>query len=85
MLRKIVSILVVGMVLVLSSAPVVQAASMPVAGCPTGFMLMEVMAHDEMEHTHAGLKVDLNGDGYLCMSAATSSIHVHMDNVVAAR
>lgn len=83
MKRKILSVLFVMLVLALSTAPVAQAATMPVAGCPTGFMLMSVMDHDAMEHTHVGLKVDLNGDGYLCMRPATSTIHVHMDNMVA--
>jgi hypothetical protein len=82
MTRKTVLVLIIMLVLTLTTAPVVQAASIPVAGCPTGFMLMSVMQHDAMEHIHVGLAVDLNGDGYLCMRAATSTIHVHMDNVV---
>jgi hypothetical protein len=77
---KFVSSLI--LVLTLSITTSARAASMPVAGCPTGFMLMEVMSHDDMEHKHAGLKADLNQDGYLCMRMATDSIHVHMDNVV---
>jgi hypothetical protein len=79
---KAVSILMLVMVLTLSFSTVAKAGHPPVGSCPTGFELMDVMTHDEMEHTHAGLKVDLNGDGKLCMRMATSSIHVHMDNVV---
>ncbi len=79
---KMASILMLAIVLTLSFSSVANAASMPAGGCPTGFTLMPVMLHDNMEHTHVGLKVDLNGDGYLCMSIATSAIHVHMDNVV---
>lgn len=85
MKRKIVSVLIVMLILTLATAPVVQAASIPVAGCPSRFMLMSVMQHDAMEHAHVGLAVDLNGDGYLCMRAATSTIHVHMDNMVVVR
>lgn len=81
-MRKVVSILVLVVVLALSFSTVANAGTPPVGGCPTGFELMMVMVHDDMEHTHAGLKADLNGDGYLCMSKATSTIHVHMDNVV---
>lgn len=81
-MKKMIAILMLAVVVALSASSVAQAASMPVGGCPTGFTLMEVMPHDDMEHMHAGLKVDLNGDGYLCMREATSTIHVHMDNVV---
>jgi hypothetical protein len=85
MKRRFIPILIVALILVLSSSTISKAAAIPVGGCPTGFELMEVMDHDDMEHTHAGLKVDLNKDGFLCMRAATSSIHVHMDNVVRLR
>jgi|WetSurMetagenome_2_1015567.scaffolds.fasta_scaffold1444041_2 hypothetical protein len=81
-MRRLIVIPILALIMVLSSSTISKAASMPVGGCPKGFELMEVMDHDDMEHTHAGLKVDLNKDGYLCMSMATSSIHVHMDNVV---
>jgi hypothetical protein len=81
-MRKAVSTLMLVLVLTLSFSTVAKADSMPVGGCPEGFVLMGVMEHDEMEHKHGGLKVDLNGDDQLCMSMATSSIHAHMDNVV---
>ena len=81
-MRKIITILTLAAVLTLSTPILVNAASDPVGGCPDGFMLMPVMMHDMMEHTHVGLKTDLNGDGYLCMQKATSAIHVHIDNVV---
>ncbi len=78
-----VSVTLLLTVLMASFAPTLTVqASMPVGGCPAGFQLMTVMQYDMMEHTHVGLKVDLNGDGYLCMSVATDTIHVHMDNVV---
>ncbi len=81
-MRKIVFVLFLVVVLALSLPRVAQAASTPVAGCPTGFNLMTVMICDQMMHTMVGETTDLNGDGYLCMSAATSTIHVHMDNTV---
>jgi hypothetical protein len=58
--------LVIRLTLALSSA----AGAVPVGGCPKNFTLMEVMQLDDMEHTHAGLKADLNGDGDLCMRTA---------------
>ncbi len=81
-MRKIAAILFLVAVLALSLPKVAKAASTPVAGCPTGFTLMTVMICDQMMHTMVGDLADRNGDGYLCMSAATSTIHVHMDNTV---
>ncbi len=81
-MRKIAAILFLVVVLVLSLPKVANAASTPVAGCPSGFTLMTVMVCDQMMHKMVGELTDLNKDGYLCMSAATSSIHVHMDNTV---
>jgi hypothetical protein len=82
-MRKTVLVLLLALVLVLTLPAAASAqTNMPVGGCPSGFDLMEVMVHDSMEHTHIGLKVDLNQDGYLCMSKATSSLHVHVDNTV---
>ncbi len=81
-MQKVVLILMLVLVFTLSFSTAASAASTPVGGCPSGWMLMQVMQHDQMEHKHAGLKVDLNGDGWLCMRVATPDIHVHMDNVV---
>ena len=86
-MRKTIFTLFIALLLALSiSAATVNttqaSGSMPVGECPPGFTLMTVMQHDDMEHTHVGLKTDLNGDGMLCMFAATPTIHVHMDNVV---
>ncbi len=52
----------------------------PVGSCPNGFQLMQVMQHDDMEHTHIGVTVDLNQDGWLCMKEATPTLHVHVDD-----
>jgi hypothetical protein len=86
MIRRIVLTVILIFILTITSSASVKAASMPVAGCPTGFMMMEIMPHaDAMAHMHAGLTADLNQDGYLCMQKATGIIHVHMDNVVVVR
>jgi hypothetical protein len=75
--------LVLALTVTVPSASTARADSlMPAGTCPTGFTRMAVMEHDNMEHTHVGLKVDLNENGYLCMSTATSAIHVHMDDVL---
>jgi hypothetical protein len=65
-----------------AAAQSVNDGAIPAGTCPKGFAPMDVMEHDEMEHTHAGLKVDLNGNGTICMFEATTSIHVHADDVV---
>jgi hypothetical protein len=83
--KKIASLALLIAVLLLSLSPVltVQAATLPVGSCPTGFEIMPIdHDHDMGDHMHAGLKVDLNGDGYICMSMATDTIHVHVDNFV---
>lgn len=86
-MRKTALLLLLALVLALTvsvpSASTARADSlMPAGACPTGFTRMSVMEHDAMEHTHVGLKVDLNDNDYLCMSEATSTIHVHMDDVL---
>ncbi len=81
-MRKFAAVLFLVAALAFSLPKVAKAASMPVAGCPTGFVMMTVMECDQMMHTMIGETTDLNKDGYLCMSAATSTLHVHMDNTV---
>ncbi len=81
-MRKIAAILGLVLALALSLPSAAKAASTPVAGCPAGFTLMTVMVCDQMMHSMVGTLTDHNGDGYLCMSAATSTIHVHIDNTV---
>ncbi len=81
-MRKISAILFLVVVLALSLPTAAKAASAPVGSCPAGFTLMTVMVCDQMMHTMVGELTDLNKDGYLCMSAATSTIHVHMDNTL---
>ena len=57
-------------------------ADEPTGSCPSGFMLEEVMPHNEHHHQHVGTSVDQNGDGYVCMTHVTPDemIHVHVDN-----
>jgi hypothetical protein len=52
--------------------------------CPPGFTLEMFMDHEEHEHQHVGIAVDLNGDGWICMMPVTpgGTIHVHVDNNV---
>lgn len=82
-MRKRSSILLLTLLLLLSIASTVgaQSGTPPVGNCPTGFEPMSIadMPH---EHMHAGLKVDLNGDGIICMKPVTDTIHVHVDNVI---
>jgi hypothetical protein len=54
----------------------------PVGGCPKGFVLHEIMDHEEHEHHHIGLAKDLNGDSMICVKHLSSGKHVHMDNVL---
>jgi hypothetical protein len=84
--KKIISVSVLLAVLLVSlaPAPAAQAATNMVGNCPPGFGPMGAMEHDMMEHKHAGIKADLNGDGVICMSMATETIHVHVDNYVMA-
>lgn len=56
--------------------------------CPAGFHLHAVGDgdHEHGEHQHVGLRmerVDLNGNGYICVKHATpdGSIHVHIDDI----
>ena len=84
MKKKIVTLLI-AMVLVFTVVPSVFAANghLPVGSCPPGLEIMDFMHHDDgdMDH-HIGLKVDLNGDGLICMKVLPNGLHVHMDNVI---
>ncbi len=83
-MKKTVHIFLI--VLILSLALVNTALASPgepAGGCPPGFELHEFMNHtgDHM-HQHIGVKVDLNGDGYLCVRHLTDTKHLHIDNVI---
>jgi hypothetical protein len=85
-MRKTISVVLMVLTLSMSLVGAASAqADLPVGGCPDGFELMEVMEHDQMEHNHLGLHVDLNGDGYLCMKHVTAQNHVHIDNFAVVR
>ena len=82
-MKKAVSILLLMMVLLFTLSTAVLAQSGPPVGhCPPGFEPHDAMHHDMPEHQHAGLKVDLNQDGTICVKHVTEEIHVHVDNVV---
>ncbi len=79
--RKLTLIILVAILLaVVAIAPAKAETTGPIGSCPTGFTLMSVMQYDSMEHTHIGITVDLNQDGYLCMMEATPQLHVHVDD-----
>ncbi len=83
-MRLTISVLLLAAVLLFNTASVANAAPIPVGGCPVPFELHEADMHDMPGHKHAGLKVDLNGDGFICVQHVTDTIHVHIDNFVKA-
>ena len=57
-----------------------------IGGCPVYFELHPFMDHTgEHMHTHIGLDLDLNGDGYICMKMLPNDLHLHVDNTYAIR
>ncbi len=86
MKRLLVLTLVLTLLALLIPLSPVKADSTPVGSCPTsgGFTLMPYMdmgGMPGMDHLHAGLAVDLNGDGYICMAVVDGgSVHVHVDD-----
>jgi hypothetical protein len=77
--RKLLFLLVLIAALTVFTTSVALAAE---GNCPPGFMLEEVMPHDEHHHQHVGTSADQNGDGYICMKHVSTDeeIHVHVDN-----
>ena len=77
-------------ILLLAARPAASlAATTPPPGaigaCPTGFDYMDasMLGMDGMgDHIHAGIQVDLNGDGWVCMQQVTPTggVHVHVDD-----
>jgi hypothetical protein len=88
-MKKTSMIFLLAAVLLFSLASTVSAqATLPVGTCPRGFdphMIGDMGGMTDMDHIHAGLKVDLNGDGWICMKVATDGVHVHVDNFVMPR
>ena len=82
MYKKLVFALLVAVLAAQFAVPTVLAAEEPAGSCPPGFMLEEVMPHNEHHHQHVGTSADQNGDGFVCMKHVTldGSIHVHVDN-----
>jgi hypothetical protein len=85
-MKKTISAVLLAIVLLLNGSAAVFAQIPvpvgPVGQCPTGFEPHDAMMHDMPDHQHAGLTVDLNGDGTICVKHVTETIHVHVDNVV---
>jgi hypothetical protein len=81
MYKKLVFALLLAMLVAQFAAPTVLADE-PTGSCPPGFMLEEVMPHNEHHHQHVGTSTDKNGDGFICMKHVTPDerIHVHIDN-----
>ncbi len=88
-MKKTAAVLLLSVVLLFALAGPVSAQSAPPVGtCPIGFephTMMDMGGMTDMDHIHAGLKVDLNGDGIICMKVATDGVHVHVDNVITAQ
>ena len=82
MYKKLAFALLLVMLVAQFTVPTVLAADEPAGSCPPGFMLEEVMPHNEHHHQHVGTSADKNGDGFICMKHVTpdEGIHVHVDN-----
>ena len=80
--KKLVLALTLVVLVAQFAVPIVFAADEPAGSCPRGFMLEQVMPHDEHHHQHVGTSADHNGDDYVCMKHVTPDerIHVHVDN-----
>lgn len=82
MYKKLVFALMLVMLVAQFAVPTVLASDESAGSCPPGFMLEEVMPHNEHHHQHVGTSADKNGDGFICMKHVTPDerIHVHVDN-----
>lgn len=81
---KWLSILIVGFIIFTFNPAAAGAGQMPVgSSCPAGFESEpHVFENHEMHEHHIGLKVDLNGDGLICVKHLKNGLHVHADNVI---
>jgi len=88
MMRRLITLLLLGMLLSLSAASVASASDGPIGGCPSKFELHRAMDHDgDPSHKHVGTDTDRNGDGWICIKhvSADGNIHLHIDNNVPLR
>lgn len=85
MKKIIVAVLLTSVLMVSLAAPVLAANGQPPQGsCPPGFETHMMGGHGDHDHHdhHIGLKVDLNGDGLICVKHLKNGLHVHVDNVI---
>ena len=89
MLKIISAVLLVSALLLNDVSTAVAAApDRPQGECPRGFRTHDAEMHDTQDHQHAGLKVDLNDDGKICvkhLGEEEGDTHVHVDNFVRPR
>ena len=80
-MRKAYLVLLVIFLFALFLVPAGFAAEGPPVGvCPTGFHLHDF--HDHEHGNHVGLRIDLNGNGMICVKHIDGELHVHMDDVL---
>jgi len=82
-MKKLMSITVLVVLLLLVTAAFVYAEGEPAGGCPPGFELHPAMPHDDHHgHRHVGTAADQNGDGWICVRhvSVDGNVHVHIDN-----
>lgn len=87
-MKRLITFLLLGMVLLLGIQPTAFASDGQVGGCPGKFELHMAMDHDgDHEHQHVGTDTDRNGDGLICVKhiSVDGTIHVHIDNNVPLR
>jgi hypothetical protein len=84
MKKLVLILLVVLMLAIVFPYTAFAAGNQPGGGCPTGFTLMNYMdpAGDPMNMTHIGGKLDMNGDGFICMKMLTPDFCLHVDNSI---
>ena len=84
-MKKLLSVLLVAALLsIIFTFPAFAAGNQPVGGCPTGFSLTSYMDSTEgpMNMSHIGVKVDLNGNGFVCMKMVTPDFCLHVDDSI---
>ena len=58
------------------------------SGCPIGYHLHNVLDQDDHTgyvHMHVGTTADQNGDGIICVKHTSTTVHVHIDNLIPVR
>lgn len=84
-MKKAVLFLIVVTLALISVSTALAGGTIPVGGCPSGFHLhheTDLDYHDGHIHQHVGIKVDVNGEDYLCVYHTNPGLHVLIDNFV---